>query len=177
MFFDNWETIWRTILIGVLAYVILVFLLRLSGKRTLSKWNAFDFIVTIAFGSVLATTLLSGKVTIAQSVIAFAVLIFLQYIVTWLSVRVKFFRNIIKADPKLLFFEGEFLQEAMKKERVTETEVLAAMRESGRPDKEEVGAVILETDGSFSIVPKSDSGNYSSLKDVAGFNNSTNKPE
>jgi uncharacterized membrane protein YcaP (DUF421 family) len=55
IFFNVWESIVRTLVIGVLAYAILILQLRISGKRTLSKMNAFDFIVTIALGSTLAT--------------------------------------------------------------------------------------------------------------------------
>ena len=51
IFFDNWETLFRTLIIGVLAYVSLVILLRISGRRTLSKMNAFDMVVTVALGS------------------------------------------------------------------------------------------------------------------------------
>lgn len=59
MFFDSWATLFRTFLVGVMAYVILAAFLRVSGKRTLSKMNAFDLIVTVALGSTLATVLLS----------------------------------------------------------------------------------------------------------------------
>ena len=53
MFFDDWQEILRTLVIGALAYVVLVFLLRVSGKHTLSKWNAFDFVVTGQIGAVV----------------------------------------------------------------------------------------------------------------------------
>ena len=57
IFFDSWESVVRTIVITVLAYVLLIVLLRISGKRTLSKMNVFDLIVTIALGSTLATVI------------------------------------------------------------------------------------------------------------------------
>ena len=66
MFFDGWMTLGRTALIGTLAYLALVLLLRVSGKRTLSQMNAFDFIVTVALGSTLATVLLSSSVSLAR---------------------------------------------------------------------------------------------------------------
>ena len=59
MFFESGSALLRTLIVGSLAYMALVFLLRVSGKRTLSKWNAFDLVVTVAFGSTLATALLS----------------------------------------------------------------------------------------------------------------------
>jgi uncharacterized membrane protein YcaP (DUF421 family) len=62
MFFDSWDGLLRVVVVGILAYTGLVLLLRISGKRTLSKMNAFDFVVTVALGSTLATILLSSDV-------------------------------------------------------------------------------------------------------------------
>lgn len=87
MFFDSWTGLGRVIVVGTAAYVILVFMLRVSGKRTLSKLNAFDFVVTVALGSTLATILLSKDVALAEGVLALALLVFLQMGITWLSVR------------------------------------------------------------------------------------------
>ncbi|MEO1764122.1 MAG: DUF421 domain-containing protein, partial [Cyanobacteria bacterium J06629_18] len=53
--FNSWDTLQHTLIVGTLGYVATIILLRVSGKRTLSKWNSFDFIVTIAFGSILAS--------------------------------------------------------------------------------------------------------------------------
>ena len=85
MFFHDWASLGRIVLVGGLTYVALVLLLRISGKRTLSKMNAFDLVVTIAIGSTLATVLLSRDVALAEGVVAFAVLIGFQFVITWLS--------------------------------------------------------------------------------------------
>ena len=87
LFFDGWSGIARTLLVGTLAYVVLVFMLRVSGKRTLSKMNAFDFIVTIALGSTLATVPLDTGTSLSEGATASTLLIGLQYLVTWSSVR------------------------------------------------------------------------------------------
>ena len=167
MFFDDWQGILRTLVVGVSAYVVLVFLLRISGKRTLSKWNAFDFVVTVALGSSLATALLSRQVPLAQGVAGFALLVLLQFMVTWLSVRFRAVRRMVKAEPRLLFRRGSFLHEAMAKERVTESEIRAALRGRGIGDAGQVEAVVLETDGSFSIIKDPARGHRSTLSDVA----------
>jgi uncharacterized membrane protein YcaP (DUF421 family) len=75
MLFGGWQPLLRTLVVGALAYLVLVSLLRLSGKRTLAKMNAFDFVVTVALGSTLATILLSKSVTLAQGSLALALLI------------------------------------------------------------------------------------------------------
>ena len=75
MLFQGWSGIGRTALISVTAYAALVLFLRISGKRTLSKLNAFDLVVTVALGSTLATILLSQDVALAEGLTALGMLI------------------------------------------------------------------------------------------------------
>ncbi len=152
IFFDNWDSIIRLLVIGVLAYVALVLLLRVSGKRTLSKMNAFDFVVTVALGSTLATVLLNKNITLSEGVLAFALLIFLQYLITWLSVRYKAVSRLVKSEPTLLVYQGRFLKKAMKQERITADELLAVMRQNNVTGVEEADAIVMETDGTFTII-------------------------
>lgn len=167
VFFDGWLGLFRTLIIGVLAYVGLILLLRISGKRTLSKMNAFDLVVTVSLGSSLATVLLSRNVSLLEGILAFALLIGLQYAVAWTSVRSSFIRKAVKSEPALLFHRGAFLNGAMRRERVTEGELLAAIRSEGIADLAEVEAVVLETDGSFSVLGKSAHHKASTLSNVA----------
>lgn len=150
-FFSDGAGLLRVVVVGALAYVALVVLLRLTGKRTLSKLNAFDLVVTVALGSTLATVLLSNDVALAEGMTAFVTLILLQYIVTWSSVRSKSIHDWVKAEPQLLFHDGDFLERALRRERITRDEVLAAMRQAGHGDPSSVGSVVLETDGSLSV--------------------------
>lgn len=166
MFFSSATTLIRTLVVGVLAYVSLVLLLRVSGRRTLSKMNAFDLVVTVALGSTFATILLSREVSLAQGVLALALLIALQYAVTWSSVRVAWVRKLVTGEPALLFYRGRFLGEALRKARVTEAEVRAAVRASGSASLEGIEAVVLETDGSFSVISTAAGGGRSALAGV-----------
>lgn len=158
MFFDGWAGLARVIVVGTLAYVGLVVLLRVSGKRTLSKMNAFDLVVTVALGSTLATILLSNDVALAEGLVAFALLIGMQLAITWLSVRSEIVRRLVKAEPTMLLHRGELLREAMRRERVTEAEVQAAVRAQGIPSLEQAEVVVLETDGSFATVRRTEDG-------------------
>ncbi|MCA1798900.1 MAG: DUF421 domain-containing protein [Xanthomonadaceae bacterium] len=152
VFFQDWTTLQRTLIVGVLAYASLVLILRVAGRRTLSKMNAFDFVVTIALGSTLATILLNREVALAEGALAFAVLVGLQYAITWTSVRVRWVRRLVTGEPVLLLYHGAYLHDALRRVRVTEDEVLAALRSEGVGEVSQVGAVVLETDGSFSVV-------------------------
>ena len=171
-FFDGWAAPMRTLVIGVLAYVLLIVFLRLSGKRTLSKMNAFDFIVTVALGSTLASILLSRDVTLVQGGLGLALLIGLQFAVTWSSVRVKWVRKVVTGEPSLLLLRGELLHDTMRRERVTEAEVRSALRNAGLESPEEAAAVVLETDASFSVI-KCGSGDADRQDGIATLSNVT----
>ena len=168
MFYDDMQGLLRVLTIGVLGYIALVFWLRRSGKRTLSKWNVFDFIVTIALGSILASVIISKSVPLAEGILAFVVLIGLQYVITWLSVRSSKFAALIKAEPTLLLSDGEYCTAALKSQRVTKSEIRAAIRGAGILAIEDVAAVVLETDGSFSVLKQNNSGLKTALSDVSG---------
>ncbi|MDX1584980.1 MAG: DUF421 domain-containing protein [Thermoanaerobaculia bacterium] len=173
-FFAGWDGLIRVILVGSCAYVSLVLLLRISGNRTLSKMNAFDFVVTVALGSTLASLLLSKDVPLADGVAALALLIGLQFVVTWSGVRLPWVRNFVTGEPHLLFYRGSFIDSSMKKRRVNEQDVLAAIREEGLVRMEDVDAVVLETDGSFSVIIREDETRIekSSLSTVNGIEES-----
>lgn len=156
MFFDGWQGIARVLIVGTLAYTALIVLLRVSGKRTLSKLNAFDLIVTVALGSTLATVLLSRDVALAEGVTAFALLVSLQLVITWASVRSSRLSSLVKAEPTLQLFEGRPLHVALRRERVSHDELLAAVRASGRAGIQQVQAVVLETDGSLNVIGSAD---------------------
>ena len=156
LFYANWQSLLRTLVIGVTAYAGLILLLRISGKRTLSKMNAFDFIVTVALGSTLATMLLSKDIALAQGMVAFAVLILLQFLITWTSVRAKWVRTLVTGEPSLLLHKGEPLPKALLQTRITKEELGSAIRSAGLSSFHDAESVILETDGSFSVIPRSD---------------------
>ena len=168
MLFQNWSDVGRVVLIALLTYPALVAVLRLSGKRTLAKMNAFDLVVTVALGSTLATILLSGDVAYVEGLAAFVLLVGLQLVATWSSVRSGTLRQLLKSQPTMLLHNGRMLVEAMREQRVTEGEVRQAVRSQGIGDLTQVAAVVLETDGTFSVIPASQTGDGSALHGVRG---------
>ena len=153
----------RILVVGTLAYVILIVILRVSGKRTLSKMNAFDFVVTVALGSTLATVLLSKDVPLTEGVLGFALLALLQFVIAWAAQRFEFLENAVKARPTILLRDGVIDAEAMLAERVTRGEIAAAVRKAGHGDFSDIAVVVLETDGSFSVVTREAAGDRSAL--------------
>jgi len=165
MFFDSLESLGRLLVVALGAYGGLVLVLRIAGKRSLAKLNAFDLVVTVAFGSTLATVLLSKDVTLAEGLLAFAALALLQFAVSSASVRWPPFRRLVRSEPRRLVADGRYLEAAMARERVTKSEIDAAVRKRGIGRIEEVAAVVLETDGGFSVVRAGDAGPLVDLPD------------
>lgn len=152
IFFDSWQSLGRTFIITILAYAILIIFLRVSGKRTLSKMNAFDFIVTIALGSSLATVALNKNVPLADGALAFLLLVFLQYMITWISVRKSAFKDLITSQPILLLYKGRLLKDVLKKERVTIEELQMVARKAGVEDLNSIDAIVMETTGDLVVI-------------------------
>ena len=153
----------RILIVGPLAYLLLIVILRVSGKRTLAKMSAFDFVVTVALGSTLATVLLSKDVPLSEGVLGFAVLALLQFIIAWFAQRFEPVEAAVKANPSVLLRDGVIDADAMLAERVTKSEIAAAVRQAGYGDFSMIAAVVLETDGSFSVVPRNEAGDRSAL--------------
>jgi uncharacterized membrane protein YcaP (DUF421 family) len=169
--FSDWQAIGRILVVGALGYIALLIMLRVSGKRTIAKMNVFDFVFTVALGSVLANVIISPTSSVTDGIAAFAVLILLQFIFSLLQRWSKRLEQIINGRPTLLVHRGRVLEDQLKRQRVTVEEVRAAVRVAGVPRLEEVDAVVLETDGVFSIlreVPKTDK-ERTSLSDVEGI--------
>jgi len=151
-FVSGWNPLVRIVVVGVAMYVALVFFLRISGSRTLSSMNAFDFIVTVAIGSVFGRALTAKDVALSEAIVAFGLLVTLQYVVTWIQLRWPFFRRVVTNPPALLYFRGEFVDSAMRKQRVTESEIKSAVRKKQFGSIDEVEAVVLESSGEFSVI-------------------------
>jgi uncharacterized membrane protein YcaP (DUF421 family) len=110
MLFDDFSGLVRILFVGIVAYAALVTFLRVSGKRTLSKMNAFDLVVTVALGSTLATVVLSKDVPLAEGLLALALLIALQWVVAWGSTRSQRVSELVKSEPQILYHRGKMIE-------------------------------------------------------------------
>jgi uncharacterized membrane protein YcaP (DUF421 family) len=151
--FNDTSTLVRTVVVGIPAYLALILLLRLAGKRTLSQMNAFDFIVTVSLGSTLAAIMISPDVSLAEGVLALFLLVAMQFVITWTSLRSQKVARLAKSEPAALVYRGQLMRAAMNRERVLEAELQAAVRERGLGSIEDADLVVLETDGTLSVIP------------------------
>ncbi len=154
MFTLDWTNLVKIALLGLMGYVALISLLRISGKRSLSQLNAFDLVVTVSMGSILATIMLDQKVSIFDGIVALLTLLILQWIFTKATKKSKKLDDILTADPSLLFYNGKFCEKALKKERIQKEEIIQSARKDGNLSMDQVKAVILEPNGNLSVLPK-----------------------
>jgi uncharacterized membrane protein YcaP (DUF421 family) len=152
VFWDEWQDMARVAGSAVLMYVAVIVILRVAGKRTLSQLNLFDWVVTVAVGSMVATTVLSPSVSLAAGVTGIGTLVALQFLVAFLEARNSKLDVLVKAEPRLLVHRGQLRYDAMREERITEREVMQALRQHGFASPAEVTALVLETNGSLSVI-------------------------
>jgi len=152
MYFHDFAGLFHVFFSGIFAYAILVVFLRISGKRTLSKMNSFDFVVTIALGSTLAATIVNTSIPLLEGMVAMGVLVGMQYLVTLACIRDKNVKRVVTGEPSLLFYQGDFLSDRLQETRVMKDEVISIIRSAGCATLKEAHAVVLETDGSLSVV-------------------------
>ena len=166
MYFKSWDSIKEIIIMATIFYFSIIVILRSSGKRTLSNLNAFDFVVTVTIGSIAATTILSVDTTFVDGLVAIITLVLLQYIVAKLDVHFKFVSKVLKSDPTLVYYNGEYLKENMKKMRITEQDILQEVRLQAGSVIKNVDAVILESNGEISVISKIE---YKELEDLKSY--------
>ena len=159
----NWQWITTTptalgmvLVSGVGIYIALLLLTRLTGLRSFSKMSSFDFATTVAFGSIIASTVLSKNPPLASAAFALAVLYALQFSVSrarYLSPRLQ---RLVDNEPLLLMAGETILKDHLRVARVTEDDLRSKLRMAGVTDRAQVLAVVFETTGDCSVLCKGD---------------------
>ncbi|WP_281863371.1 DUF421 domain-containing protein [Planomicrobium okeanokoites] len=156
LLFDGWKSILRIVIMASLAYPFLIVLLRISGKRSITNVNIFDFIITVTYGATLSSVITSEKVSFADGVAVLSMLTLLQYIVSKTAAKSRRFSDFIKTSPVFLYYEGNFNEVQMEKNRLRKQDLRGKVRQQGMSSFENVEAIVLEGDGSVSIIKKED---------------------
>lgn len=152
LLFNDWQTIVRIVLSGILIYFSLILIINLFGKRSIASLSMHDYVVTIAMGSIVGSTIVSKTASLFDGLIGILILMALQFLVTYLSrIDERFFRHL-NSKPRVLFIEGQFIEENMKSNRVTREEIYSAIREQGQTTSDQIYAVVIESNGALSVI-------------------------
>ena len=152
--FSSWARLGEIAANAVLFYVFIVALVRVSGKRTTSELNNFDWIINVAVGSLAASGILLKNVATFDALDAIVTIPLLQFLTTYWVRKTELGSKVVKAQPTLLTHKGEYLRDAMDKARVSEEEVRTALRREGAIENADANWVILETNGELSVIPR-----------------------
>lgn len=136
---------------GVGIYLTVIVLTRIFGKRSFSKMSSFDFAMTVAVGSIIATTLLSSTVSLTEGAFGMLVVYVLQLTAAVLR-RFEVVEKAIDNTPLLLMDGPVILHENLRKARVSESDLRAKLREANVMEKKDVKAVIFETTGDIAVL-------------------------
>lgn len=156
IFFDNWNDLLRVAITVPIIYLGIIAATRISGKRSTSQMNNFDWVVTVATGAIAGTGILQSSITLSESLLAISLLLLAQWLLTNAVYHNDWVARVIKSRPALLVARGEYLHDAMQHERITEGEVMSAIRSEGLINLDEVRWVILEADATFNVIPNDD---------------------
>ena len=140
------------VLTAVGIYLVLVLFTRLAGLRTFSKMSTVDFAVTVAVGSVLASTILTKDPPLAQSVVALAALFMMQYGASLLRMNSDAMIDVLDNRPVLVMAGPEILHENLKNVRMTENDLYAKLRQANVTRRDQIRAVVMETTGDVSVL-------------------------
>jgi uncharacterized membrane protein YcaP (DUF421 family) len=165
--FGGWEAIARIAFITTGGYVALIILLRVAGWRRLTQMSGFDFIVAVTIGSAFGRMLTAREVGLIDALATFTVLLMLQQAVAWLQQRSSRVSSLIRARPILVWYQGRILADVLSEQRLREAELMQAVRAQGLGSMAEAEAIVLEPDGSFSVVQRNTAGDGSAITGIA----------
>lgn len=166
MLFDGWASIGRIAFLAVASYVLLIAALRLAGAQALGKMSAYNLVITIALGSIVATVPLGTGVTLADGLTVIVIFLGLQRLLRRVLKMRPRWQRIAKNEPRIVVWDGVQLDEEMRVVDVTANEVRAAVRKAGYGTLDDVHAVVLENDGEWSVIGRSSARDLSTLSDI-----------
>ena len=143
----------RGLLLAAAAILWVVVLVRINGLRSLSKMTNFDFVMTIALGSLVAgAAQASDWKAFAQAMVAMAGLFVVQAASARLRKTSDHVEDLMQNDPVFLMRDGKFCDDALTYARVAKSDLIAKLREANVLDYGQVRAVVLETTGDVSVL-------------------------
>lgn len=143
---------WEFVLRAVIVYVVILVLVRMSGKRTVGQFTPFDMILLVLLGTAVQNSLIGEDVSLLGGLILAATLIGLNYLVGFVTSRSRRADRLIEGAPVVLARDGKLFERVLKKELVSAADFDEAMRQSGCGELEKVKLALLETNGQITII-------------------------
>ncbi len=145
---------WEFVLRGIIVYVFLIVILRLTGKRQVGQMAPFDLVLLLVLSNAVQNSMNGGDNSVAGGMISAVTLVGANWIVGLLTYRNKKIEALVEGCPEVLIHHGKLYQKTLDHTKLTHHEVMAALREAGCARIEDVQSAFLENDGSISVVPR-----------------------
>ena len=142
---------WHFVLRGFAIYLLVMVLIRVSGKRAVGQFTPFDLVLLILIGNAVQNGINGGDNSLTGAAVMAVTLIVLNYAVAWLSSRLPRVRKLVEGEPVLLARDGHVYRNVLRRELVSDADFQKAMRQSGCARESDIGLAILETDGHITI--------------------------
>jgi uncharacterized membrane protein YcaP (DUF421 family) len=153
-FGTSWAAVGFVVASTVATYLTVLVAVRLAGRRTVAQLSAFDLIVTVALGTLLASTIVSPDPSYVQASVGIATLLTLQVVVAALRRRSGFLRRVLEFEPEVVLRDGRLqLPSSLLSSQLSEGELRSRLREVGVFDLADVALVVLEPTGRISVLP------------------------
>src|SRR4051812_30071139 len=162
LFFSSWSNVGIVILRVVVAYGVIVAVFRIVGEQALAKMRAYDLIVSITLGGLVATIPFLDRFALLDGIAAIIVFVTLQELLRLAQARSTKLHDLVVEEPRVVVWNGKLLEDRMKDWNLRRGEVLAAIRRHGVSAIEEIQAVVLENDGEWSVIERSESSEHGS---------------
>lgn len=152
---DPW---WVFVLRAVVVYLLVMVLVRVSGKRAVGQFTPFDLVLLILIGNAVQNGLNGGDNSLTGAVILAATLILMNLGVAWLTARSQRAERIIEGVPMVLARDGVVFEDVLRRELVSLDDFHEALRMNNLADPDDVALALLETNGNISVVPRDKGG-------------------
>ena len=146
---------WEFVLRGIIIYVFLIVLLRLTGKRQVGQLAPFDLVLLLVLSNAVQNAMNGGDNSVIGGMISAVTLVGVNWIVGVLTYRSKKLEALVEGRPDVLIRDGKLFQKTLENAKLTRHELMTALREAGCASIDDVRAALLENDGSVSVIPKS----------------------
>lgn len=150
--FASWDSVGITAISVFIMYTIIVVLVRIFGLRSFAKMSSFDFASTVAIGSILASVILNASQSIVQGIVALAVILLYQQLFSGFKRRNNAFENAVENNPTYLMIGERIMDDNLTRCGVTESDLMAKLREANVLQLSEVKCVVFETTGDISVL-------------------------
>ncbi len=146
--------VWQLIVRPVVIYLALLLGFRALGKRQIGQFTLFDLVLILLIANAVQPAITGSDTSLVGGLIIIATLLGFNWAIDWLETNVPFFQNLFLGHPTVIAEDGQWLRDAMRREGVDLLEAEAALREHGIESVEQVRQVVLEVDGTISVVPR-----------------------